>query len=339
MQDRHFDIAGPNPTPEELKRIDQEHTSNPLSPAPCCHRRGTRGQEAPADRGRRAERGNGRKDHHGLDPRDTARLDRRAARHPLPHIRPYAVHAKPHQCQTRLSCTWTDFSDGLRGLFADAAENPAACEDLINTPLAIGFAAGAIQISTKLRNQFAVQDLSLAEANPLPMKTLAATTARSAPPPSPWRCSRRRRLLPRILRCSPAWPGCCRKRYLARWRCSPMLEAGSGSSAAPPTRSAYNGNGLQQTLGCASDSYKFELSSDVRNVGGRIEGTWSEATRGVNGSVEGRAQGGLFEVVGQVAGLHRQAQPDHPRQQPDRPRILFCKAPSFPASPSRWRGS
>jgi hypothetical protein len=26
MQNRHFDIAGPNPTPEELKRIDQEYT-------------------------------------------------------------------------------------------------------------------------------------------------------------------------------------------------------------------------------------------------------------------------------------------------------------------------
>jgi hypothetical protein len=26
MQDRHFDIAGPNPTPEELKRIDEQYT-------------------------------------------------------------------------------------------------------------------------------------------------------------------------------------------------------------------------------------------------------------------------------------------------------------------------
>jgi hypothetical protein len=58
-----------------------------------------------------------------------------------------------------------------------------------------------------------------------------------------------------------------------------------------------NGNGLQQTLRCASDSYRFDLSSDVRNAGGRIEGTWAEATRGVNGSLQGRAQGGLFQVV------------------------------------------
>jgi hypothetical protein len=58
-----------------------------------------------------------------------------------------------------------------------------------------------------------------------------------------------------------------------------------------------NGNGLQQTLRCASDSYRFDLSSDVRNAGGRIEGTWAEATRGVNGNLQGRAQGGLFQVV------------------------------------------
>jgi hypothetical protein len=58
-----------------------------------------------------------------------------------------------------------------------------------------------------------------------------------------------------------------------------------------------NGNGLQQTLRCASDSYRFELSSDVRNVGGRIDGTWAEATSGVNGNLQGRAQSGLFQVV------------------------------------------
>ncbi|MDR3467467.1 MAG: hypothetical protein P4M07_16170 [Xanthobacteraceae bacterium] len=57
------------------------------------------------------------------------------------------------------------------------------------------------------------------------------------------------------------------------------------------------GTDLQQTLRCASDSYKFELSSNVRSTGGQIEGTWSEATRNVSGSIEGRVQGGLFQVV------------------------------------------
>ena len=85
------------------------------------------------------------------------------------------------------------------------------------------------------------------------------------------------------------------------WSGSGATTLADGSRERIKCRATYavgdNGNGLQQTLRCASDSYKFELSSDVRNVGGRIEGTWSEATRGVNGSVEGRAQGGLFQVV------------------------------------------
>jgi hypothetical protein len=58
-----------------------------------------------------------------------------------------------------------------------------------------------------------------------------------------------------------------------------------------------DGNALQQTLRCASDSYKFELSSNVVAANGRLSGTWSEATRGVNGEVQGTTSGGRFQVV------------------------------------------
>ena len=37
------------------------------------------------------------------------------------------------------------------------------------------------------------------------------------------------------------------------------------------------GLGLKQTLKCASDSYKFDLTSDVTSEGDRISGNWSEA--------------------------------------------------------------
>jgi hypothetical protein len=56
------------------------------------------------------------------------------------------------------------------------------------------------------------------------------------------------------------------------------------------------GNQLQQNLRCASDSYKFDLSSDVGNRRGAISGTWSEATRGVSGSVSGAATGNQIQV-------------------------------------------
>ncbi|HMI15990.1 MAG TPA: hypothetical protein VK526_06480, partial [Bradyrhizobium sp.] len=36
-----------------------------------------------------------------------------------------------------------------------------------------------------------------------------------------------------------------------------------------------SGLGLKQNLHCASDSYKFDLSSDVTSNGDRISGNWS----------------------------------------------------------------
>jgi hypothetical protein len=57
-----------------------------------------------------------------------------------------------------------------------------------------------------------------------------------------------------------------------------------------------DGAGLNQSLLCASDSYKFELKSDVKSRGGELSGSWAETTRGVTGSLEGRATAGKFNV-------------------------------------------
>jgi hypothetical protein len=57
------------------------------------------------------------------------------------------------------------------------------------------------------------------------------------------------------------------------------------------------GNGLNQALLCASDSYKFELRSDVIAKGGTLSGTWAETTRNVSGNLEGRAGNGQFNVT------------------------------------------
>lgn len=51
------------------------------------------------------------------------------------------------------------------------------------------------------------------------------------------------------------------------------------------------GIGLQQNIKCASDSFKFELSSDVIASGNLVKGSWSEASRNVNGTVEGSISG------------------------------------------------
>src|ERR1700675_3486002 len=47
-----------------------------------------------------------------------------------------------------------------------------------------------------------------------------------------------------------------------------------------------SGLGLKQSLRCASDSYKFELTSDVRSQGDRVSGSWSEASRNVFGNLQ-----------------------------------------------------
>ena len=59
------------------------------------------------------------------------------------------------------------------------------------------------------------------------------------------------------------------------------------------------GKALQQTLRCASDSYKVEISSNVISEGGSLSGSWAEATRGVSGNISGRASSA--EIMANVA--------------------------------------
>ena len=54
---------------------------------------------------------------------------------------------------------------------------------------------------------------------------------------------------------------------------------------------------LQQNLRCASDSYKFELTTDIKSNGGNVTGYWSEATRNINGTLEGSGGSGQFNVL------------------------------------------
>jgi hypothetical protein len=70
---------------------------------------------------------------------------------------------------------------------------------------------------------------------------------------------------------------------------------------------AEGGRAFQQALTCASDSYKVEISSNVETDGQKVTGTWSEATRGVSGSLSGRISGpnisAMVEAQGFQAGL------------------------------------
>jgi len=54
---------------------------------------------------------------------------------------------------------------------------------------------------------------------------------------------------------------------------------------------------LQQNLRCASDSYKFELTTDIKSNGSNVTGYWSEATRNINGTLDGSGSNGQFNVL------------------------------------------
>ncbi len=65
-------------------------------------------------------------------------------------------------------------------------------------------------------------------------------------------------------------------------------------------RSSYTpdaaGNNLKLELRCASDSYKFELHSNLVYNGGEITGMWNETTSSAAGNVTGTASPGKIEV-------------------------------------------
>ncbi len=83
------------------------------------------------------------------------------------------------------------------------------------------------------------------------------------------------------------------------------LEDGSSERIRCRTSEAVGagGNGLNIHLTCASDSYKFDLSGNVIAERGALTGSWSESSRGINGTLEGRGGGGNFQITAAAAGF------------------------------------
>jgi hypothetical protein len=95
------------------------------------------------------------------------------------------------------------------------------------------------------------------------------------------------------------------------WSGSGTITTSSGGSERIRCRARYvvgdGGRSFQQALVCASDSYKFDVSSTVESQGGALTGTWQEATRGVSGNLSGRVTGqniqARVDAMGFTAGL------------------------------------
>jgi hypothetical protein len=66
---------------------------------------------------------------------------------------------------------------------------------------------------------------------------------------------------------------------------------------------AAGGRSLQQNLSCRSDSYVFELRTDVDYEGGRISGRWSETARNLVGRISGQARDQRIGAVAEGSGF------------------------------------
>lgn len=90
------------------------------------------------------------------------------------------------------------------------------------------------------------------------------------------------------------------------WNGGGVVTLDDGSKERIRCRATYAPAGatMTMTLTCASDAYKFALTANVENRGGALAGSWSEASRNISGSLEGRGGGGTFEVVASAAGFN-----------------------------------
>ena len=90
------------------------------------------------------------------------------------------------------------------------------------------------------------------------------------------------------------------------WSGAGTVTLDDGSTERIRCRATYavgaGGSGLNQSLTCASDSYKFDLKANVVAEGGSISGSWSESSRGINGSIQGHGSGSNIQVEASAAG-------------------------------------
>jgi hypothetical protein len=91
------------------------------------------------------------------------------------------------------------------------------------------------------------------------------------------------------------------------WSGAGTVTLDDGSTERIRCRASYavgaGGNGLQQSLTCASDSYKFNIITNVTAQGSAVSGTWSETSRNINGAIEGHSSGGNFQVTATAPGF------------------------------------
>ena len=89
------------------------------------------------------------------------------------------------------------------------------------------------------------------------------------------------------------------------WSGTGQILIKDGGSERIRCRATYTveGAGLSQVLRCASDSYRFDLTTNVTASGNNLSGTWSETSRNVNGSLGGKVNGGEIDALVEANGF------------------------------------
>jgi hypothetical protein len=95
------------------------------------------------------------------------------------------------------------------------------------------------------------------------------------------------------------------ERLAGSWSGSGTIELSNGTHESIKCRAAYDvpaGQAkLQLNIRCASEGSNFDLRASADYSGGAVSGYWSESTRGVSGTISGRAEGDRFQVVARAA--------------------------------------
>ena len=91
------------------------------------------------------------------------------------------------------------------------------------------------------------------------------------------------------------------------WSGNGAVKMANGSRERLRCRVNYNvaasGMSFRQNLRCASDSYTFDLNSDIAYANGNITGRWTETTRNKSGNINGRVKGNQIEALAETNGF------------------------------------